>query len=139
MAKDTWYTTNQMKLFAIKAPPDLLRFLNDGATARDMTKRDFYRSILVSFLPHADKATYLASYKSEDAGTLRFWMDKDIYDYVQQISRKKRVSLSSVCYTAFFNHFQKNQQNIGNTIRSFMANSCLAEYSLAPSAAREGI
>jgi len=112
MAKDTWYTTNQMKLFAIKAPPALLQYLSESANAREMTKRDYYRSILVGFLPHSDKATFLASYKSEDAGTLRFWMDKDIYDYVEEISKKKRVSLSSVCYTAFYNHFQTNQGNV---------------------------
>lgn len=114
MAKDTWYTTNQMKLFAIKVPPVMLKYLSAGASEREMTKRDYYRSILVGFLPLAENATYLASYKSPDAGALRFWMDKDIYDYIEEISRNKKVSLSSVCYTAFFNHFQKNQENTGN-------------------------
>lgn len=108
MSKDTWYTTNQMKLFAIRVPPEMLQQLSAGATARQMSKRDYYRSILVGFLPLAENATYLASYKSPDAGTLRFWMDKDIYDHIDEISIKKRVSLSSVCYTAFFNHFKQN-------------------------------
>lgn len=110
MAKDNWYTTNQMKLFAIKAPPAMVKLLNAEAADREMTKRDYYRSVLVSFLPRAENTTYLASYKSPDADILRFWMDKDIYDYIDEISKQKRVSLSSVCYTAFFNHFSKLQE-----------------------------
>lgn len=109
MAKDSWYTTNQMKLFAIKAPPTMVEFLNAEAGRREMTKRDYYRSVLVSFLPQAENAVFLASYKSPDADILRFWMDKDIYDYIKEISNSKRVSLSSVCYTAFFNHYKKIQ------------------------------
>lgn len=112
MTKDSWYTTNQMKLFAIKAPQAMVNFLNAEATRREMTKRDYYRSVLVAFLPQAESAIFLASYKSPDADILRFWMDKDIYDYIKEISSSKRVSLSSVCYTAFFNHYQKTQSQL---------------------------
>lgn len=116
MAKDNWYTTNQMKLFAIKAPPAMVKLMNAEAADREMTKRDYYRSVLVGFLPHADNATCLASYKSPDADILRFWMDKDIYDFIEDVSKKKRVSLSSVCYTAFYNHFQKIQSQFDNAM-----------------------
>ncbi len=116
MAKDSWYTTNQMKLFAIKAPPGMVKLMNAEAANRDMTKRDYYRSVLVNFLPHADTVACLASYKSPDADILRFWMDKDIYDFIEEVSLKKRVSLSSVCYTAFFTHYQKLQNQFDNAL-----------------------
>lgn len=107
MTKESWYTTNQMKLFAIKVPPSMVQKITAGADAKSTSRRAFYRSILVDFLPVADKVSYLASYKNTDAKTLRFWMDRDIYDCIEDLSRKHNVSLTSVCYTALYNHFEK--------------------------------
>ncbi len=107
MAKESWYQTNQMKLFALRVPPGMLSQISKEAEERGLSKKDLYRSIIVAFLPSANQAVYLASYKSEDASTLRFWMDKDIYDCIVEIAKKNNISLTSACYTAFYNHYAK--------------------------------
>jgi hypothetical protein len=107
MAKENWYQTNQMKLFAVRMSPEMIRRIGEEAVERDLPKKDLCRAILVAFLPQAETATYVASYKSDDAQTMRFWMDRDIYDAIVGIAKKKNVSLTSACYTAFYHHFQK--------------------------------
>ena len=105
MATETWYQTNQMKLFALRVSPEMLKQINDEASDRGLSKKDFYRAMLVAFLPNADQVSYLASYKSPDACVVRFWMDKDIYDHVVDVAKKHNVSLTSACHTAFLHYF----------------------------------
>jgi len=95
---------------SVRVSPELFQKANDYAALRKGTKTDFFNLVLLEFLNAGlgDEVRFLATRRGGES-CLSMWLEPEVFQRLKEVAEEHRVSIRSICFTAFVNFFEKEQ------------------------------